>query len=392
MKHLKKILAAVLSVVLVLSFCACEFHEKNELVATVGKTPIGSELYIMYLMQADTEFKGKIDDSIKAANGTAISNTADYYEKTLDGKDSDQWLADKTMMYLKEYAWTVETFESLGLTLNEEQKQAVDSYVYTYWDYYGNSVQYESYGISEDAFRLYWEQLVKKEAIFNYYYDEKGIQEVSKDDIFKNITENYIQAETITIGIVDEKGAKLTGEKLAAEQNKAKDYVDRFNKGEATIGKLNEEYSGKTTSSTTSTTASTQSATSALATSSAAVSSGATEDEEIKSKYADAMFFNSEDQDTTVYDKLKEIIAKDDFVGYDKAAYFETDTSIVVYVVRDMSTDKEFVMDQYKVTALHNLKDTDFTKIISDALAKLTVAAESTIGRYRATNFLTEEE
>ncbi len=390
MKHLKKIIAAVLSVVLVLSFCACEIHEKNELVATIGKTPIGSELYIMYLMQADTEFKSGVDTAIKEANGTAITNTEDYYEKTLDGKDSDQWLADKTMMYLKEYAWTAETFDSLGLTLNEDQTKSVDSYVYTYWDYYGNSVQYEEYGISKEAFRLYWEQLVKKEAIFNYYYDEGGKQEVSKDDIFKNITENYIQAETITISILDENGTKLTGDKLTKEQDKAKDYVDRFNKGEATIGKLNDEYSGKTTSSTASSTVA--STVSTASTVSDAVSSGSAEEEEIKSKYADAMFFTSEDQDPTVYDKLKGIIAKEDFVGYDKAAYFETDSSIVVYVVRDMNTDKEFVMDQYKVAALHNLKDTDFQKILSDGMATLTVVAESTIGRYRAKNFLTEEE
>lgn len=391
-KHLKTILAAVLLVAVVFSFCACEFHSKNEKVATIGNTEIGSELYLMYLMQADNEFKSGVDEAISSANGTKISDTAKYYEQTLEGKTSEQWIADKTMTFIKEYAWTVETFTSLGLTLDNEQIQTVDSYVYTYWDYYGNSAQYESYGISKEAFRLYWEQLVKKEAIFNYYYDEGGKNEVSKDDIFKNIMDTYIQAETLSVSILDENNTKLTGEKLEAKKALAEDYVTRFNDGTATIGQLSKENSGEVTSSTTSA-ASSASGTSSVTSDSSAntTSSNSSEEKEIKTKYEDAKFHSEDDTDAEIYKKLKELIAKEDFVGYDKAAYYETDTAFVVYVVRDINSDKEYAMETYKVSTLHALKDTEFEKMMTDAMAALTVTTESSISRYTAETFLTEE-
>ncbi|MGN1080544.1 MAG: hypothetical protein ACI4QV_00470, partial [Acutalibacteraceae bacterium] len=76
---------------------------------------------------------------------------------------------------------------------------------------------------------------------------------------------------------------------------------------------------------------------------------------------------------------------------YDTAFVVTTDSGVMVYVVRNMDLDREYLLETYTTTALHNLKDDAFEEVKTagkDELAVKTV--KSLVKRYKPEN-ITEQ-
>ena len=92
MKNLKRIIAAALVSVMALSFTAC--HKKDETAVTVGKVKFTSAYYMCALINADSEAKSKVKESLSDSDS---KTDIDYYSKKVEDKDFVKWVKDTAL-------------------------------------------------------------------------------------------------------------------------------------------------------------------------------------------------------------------------------------------------------------------------------------------------------
>jgi hypothetical protein len=147
---------------------------------------------------------------------------SECFDQEIDGKDFKTYVKDTALENTKEFAAVNAKFDELGLELSEEDLQTISDNVSSAWEYSGDL--YEAEGISKDSLTQCYQLSYKRSAIFDYYYAEGGIEEVSDDDIQTYVNENYMRYKCVSI-------AKSTNEDedAAAEENEElKTLVDGY--------------------------------------------------------------------------------------------------------------------------------------------------------------------
>ncbi len=222
-KMTKRAMAAVLCGAIALTACSCGSNTTTAL--TIDGTEIPAGVYICYQMDALGEAQ-----TVLAEEQPDLDMTAEGFDikaHTIEGKNAEEWVKDKTIELCRSYVATNRLFDEYGLSLTAEQNAEINKYVTSTWteeNFYAQYIYgvdiigeyYESLGVSEKSFKEIYTNSYKQEAVFTHLYGEGGSLEVSAAEIDAKIVSDY---SLVLYFMVD------------PEYGKAQDYVDMLNSG-----------------------------------------------------------------------------------------------------------------------------------------------------------------
>lgn len=204
MKKFIKAICLVLSLVFVLSLAAC--HPKGEVAVTSGNYEITSAMYSYYLVMADSEAKGIIN------NDKNIDKTVrgfSYYTQKIGDKPFVDYVKELALNNcLKHIAYEKLSAES-GVALTSSEKTNASNQANYYWNYYGYGAVYEANGISYDTYVKIMENSALANSYFNSIYDTKGSNPVKSEELQKALDENYVAAYLLTKDYSNEENADV---------------------------------------------------------------------------------------------------------------------------------------------------------------------------------------
>lgn len=338
MKAIKRITALVLVALMTLSLSAC-IHKKDEVAVTVKDVKFTSAYYMCALVNAKAEAQQKVSESDSLSdeekNGT---KTIDYFSKKIDKKKFSDWVEDRAIEMLKEIAAYKLLCKENKLELTKEQKDEAAQAVSYYWDNYGYSQYFEPNGVSRDTYAKYTEDSYYSEVYFQSIYGKEGNKAIKIEDVNKNITDNYILIDQISITYEE----NATDDAKANNKKTLEAYADEIKKGKKTfidIYKAHNEIKDEENTSTA--------------------------EGEVKPINTYASVFGAKDTsfESEYYDTFKKY-------EYDTPTVLENNekTGVMLVIKRDISKDKYF-MDYLDNFARHSIADEDFEKEV-DAYAK----------------------
>lgn len=217
-----KAVCLVLSLVFIFTLSAC--HPQGEVAVTSGKYEITSAMYSYYLVMADSEAKGIINndkDIDKTVKGFS------YYNQKIEGKPFVDYVKDLALNNcLKHIAYEKLSAEN-KVALTDTEKSNVTNQASYYWNYYGYGVVYEANGISYNTYTKILENSALANSYFNSIYDTEGTNPVKSEELQKALDENYVAAYLLTKDYSNEENADVKKIKETFEG-----YKDRLLKGE----------------------------------------------------------------------------------------------------------------------------------------------------------------
>jgi hypothetical protein len=137
------------------------------------------------------------------------------------------WIQDTATKDVEMYLEVLKQFDDLGLTLTDDQTSTIDSITDAYWEYY--SEYYTQNGIGKESFKDINTFSYKRDAVFNYYYGEGGVEEVDEQELKDYYEENNARVKYICLNSTDSDGNFLEDDM----KSMAEDYVKRANDGES---------------------------------------------------------------------------------------------------------------------------------------------------------------
>lgn len=230
---LKKAAALCLALCLCLQLTAC-YSEENTWAAKAGDNvmPIGG--YIYYITSAFTDAVNR------------VPATDQVLKSKIDGQDAEEWIKARAQEYLGAYYYVQGQFDALGLTMTEEDQQAVDNGAASAWSYYKDA--FEGIGISEESFKkAYAEYNVKFRLVLLALYGEGGEKALSESEMKEYYLENYDAYEYMYVSKSknDEDGnsVAITDEEHEELLKNLNIYADEVTSGSLTLGEAYTEYS-----------------------------------------------------------------------------------------------------------------------------------------------------
>lgn len=355
MKIIRKILALVMASLMVMSLTAC-LHKKGEIAVTVGDVRFTSAYYMCALINANYEAQSKVYEEL---SDEEKKEEIDYFSKKIDKKKYSDWVEDRAIEMLKEIAAYKTICKENKLELTKEKKEEVEEAVGYYWDSYGYSAIFEPNGVSRDTYAKYMEDGYFSELYFDYIYGKEGTKAIKIEDVNKNIIDNYILVDEITIN--HDENAK--DEDKAANKAKLEGYAKEIKNGKKTfidIYKAHNEIKDEETQET-------------------------EETDEVKAINTYANILGKEDTD----------FVSENFDAYNKYEFDavqvvenEGKTAVSLVIKRDISKD-QYYMDYLDNYARHSIADEDFEKEISDYAEKLKVDVSSyAVGQFKVENIV----
>lgn len=229
MKVWKKALTGFLAGCLMLSMTACS---DTTWVFDYDGEKIPSGVYLEMTMEAY--------DS--AADHEDIdSEITDMFQQTLDGKNAKQWIIDEARKLADNYIAIQHKFDELGLTLSEEDLDTINAGVEMVWKSY--SELYEKNGVGKNSYQLALTNGTKMQKVFDKYYAEGGLEEVSEADLKEYYNENFVNVNVFTVSLST--GDDLTDEQKADNEARlasVDEYVTTLNNGSQTFNEVRDAY------------------------------------------------------------------------------------------------------------------------------------------------------
>lgn len=357
MKVIKRILAVVLVLVVVLSMSAC-IHKKDEIAVTVGNVEFKAAYYLCALINADMEAKQKVQENETQAAEEGVNEEIDYFSKKIDGKKYVNWVEDTAIENLGNIAAYKTLCKEKKIKLTTEKKNEAEEMSSYYWTSYGYSALFEPNGVSETTYKDYMLDSYYAEEYFQYVYGEKGTKALKKADVKKEIADNYILVDVLQTNYTEE----MSDADKKAAKAKLQDYADAINAGEKTYDEVYREFNN--------------------------INEEETEDKTENSKddkktadpinkYATVMGAegtNFESEDYATYRKYK--------VDTPKVVEPEDKSGVKLVIKRSISKD-EYYMDSLDTYARHTLADEDFKKEIKEYVNGM----ETKINKYAISEF-----
>lgn len=233
MKTVKRITALLIVLVLTFSLSAC--HKQGEVAVASGDYEITSAMYSYYLVMADIEAKGIIDNDTENYDTTA--QNFDYLKQTIDGKkytDYVKELALKNCLTAIAYRKLCDENE---LELDTDTIANAEYTVSYYWSYYGYSEIFPENGVGYDTYLEGVKNDYFGDAYFMHLYDEGGEKAVSSDELQNVLDENFAAAYILnydysseTDADVDSIVSKMEGYKTRLANGESfKDIYNEYN-------------------------------------------------------------------------------------------------------------------------------------------------------------------
>lgn len=372
MSILKKLSAVLVCASIALSLTAC--GESTTWGARINDTELKAGIYIYYSMDSYYDATSKLEEGV-----------TDVFSATIDGKNGEQWIMDNATLKMQEYVAVEEKFNELGLTLSDEDVASVKNFSEQMWQYYGQV--YEDFGISKDTNTDISINGLKKEAIFDYYYNTDGIEEVPMKDVENYISENDAYINYIKMDLKDGEGNLLKSDGKAEVEKMANNYIERAKNGED-FNALNAEYTAyyaKLVADAKAKQEADNSETNTIeATESTAQSDGTTD-----TTPTDTSTVITKDSTTPSAAVVSKVF--DGSLSFGDVVLIKEDE--VYYVVSYMNIlDKEGYVDSEKKTVLHALKDEEFDTIVTSWTDDQNVEInEKAYKRYDARKFVSKE-
>ena len=170
----KKLAATVVAAAAAVSCVGCG----NQALAyplTIDGVKIKAGIYIYYSYQAYTEATSTIQ---KQNSDLDTTDEEVVKAQTIDGKDAETWIKDRTMEYCKEFVAIQKDFDAKGLELSTEQANQVKNYISSAWDSSGKT--FEKNGIAESSVQDIFLSTYKEQELFQHYYGVDGEKALRK--------------------------------------------------------------------------------------------------------------------------------------------------------------------------------------------------------------------
>lgn len=372
----KKTVAAILGGTLALTVCGCGNSPSSAL--TIDGENVRAGIYIYYQMSA-------LDDAITVLEEEQpdLDMYAEDFvleDQTVEGINIEEWVENKTVDYCRQYVAINKLFDEYGLSLSDEDTAQIKSTVNSVWTeeniyaqyIYGVDVMgeyYESLGIGQESYKDVATANYKRSDIFEYLYKEGGSLEVSADELTAKVVSDYALVLSLEIdaevGTPESYLEMLNGGMSFAEVHQT------YNKDDALKG-IEEDMAEAEANGTEYTGTLPEDLEVALA-----------DEADLKTIVAHDSTTPSESYVTEVFAMTAgeaKIITVSETTTADDGT--ET-TTFSYYLVKrlDISADEE-VLDEYKDTALHELKDDEFDTTIETTGAAYSVIKDSSIKKY----------
>ena len=212
MKTIKKITAAVLGLTIAASFAAC--GENTAIVANYGSHELAAGVYIINQQNAYFELSDDV-----------IDTETDVWSKTKDGMTAEEYINATAKKESAEHLAIMSKFDELGLEWTEIDEDGVMSLAEYYYGSEAYGALYTENGVSVNSVKEVFEKNQKYDAIFNAYYGDGGLEEVSQKELEKAFEEKYARVYYIPVTLKDGEGNLLKGTDKTDRINMAKDYV-----------------------------------------------------------------------------------------------------------------------------------------------------------------------
>ena len=143
-------------------------------------------VYSWFLVQA-------YDDACKINGGKS-----EVWEHDIEGKNAEEWIAEKAKSYAKEYLAVEQQFDLKKMELTEEEEETLDATVERYWNELGYGRYYAEYEITEDDFSHVLENNNKMSKLYVQERDELKT-EVTQKEIASYIEEHGSLVQYIAV-------------------------------------------------------------------------------------------------------------------------------------------------------------------------------------------------
>ncbi|MCH5192848.1 MAG: hypothetical protein J1F11_02730 [Oscillospiraceae bacterium] len=347
----------------------------------------------------DTSWGAKIDGSILRAGimiyyqSNEISQAYSYMSETdtnvLDITIEDQpardWINAKVEKDMREYAAVESKFDELGIVFQNNEAERATLNADQWWEYLGD--YYENLGVSKQSFLDTSLNSTKRSAIFDYYYGENGEKAVSDDEIKDYLKENYARIKYIRMELKDGEGNILKTDGKAEIKEMAEGYIERAKGGES-FEKISDEYDDYYAALVEAAAAAENNDTSSEG--GAAVvtiggpneESGTTDTGDSSEKNYDTPNYGTVVNKDSTYPAAAVIEKAFEMSDGEYVYVEEYETAYIIYKM-DLFADEDY-FENNRISAVHNLKDDEFSDMISGWTSSQNVVINTdAVNRYK---------
>ncbi|MCI6496879.1 MAG: hypothetical protein MSA01_07520 [Anaeromassilibacillus sp.] len=262
MKAIKKITAAFLAVLMIMSISGCSTKPEWSYKVDDNEVQIGVYIYALYTAYNQAASYASSAEGYDAEKSFLNLTITDDDGETAVAKD---WIVDTAKELTKNILTIEEEFEARGLTLTAEDEAAAKESADNDWNlgpYYDMYLAYgmmptpyknilEPYGVSYESFeRASYMASAKQTALFEEIYINDEETAVSTEDLTNYFTENYTSYSYLSVRLADsatdDAGSTtytaMSDEDIAEIESTLQGYADNINNGAGTFAEQMVEY------------------------------------------------------------------------------------------------------------------------------------------------------
>ena len=262
MKAIKKITAAFLAVLMIMSISGCSTKPEWSYKVDDNEVQIGVYIYALYTAYNQAATYASSAEGYDAEKSFLNLTITDDDGETAVAKD---WIVDTAKELTKNILTIEEEFEARGLTLTAEDEAAAKESADNDWNlgpYYDMYLAYgmmptpykdilEPYGVSYESFeRASYLASAKQTALFEEIYINDEETAVSTEDLTNYFTENYTSYSYLSVRLADsatdDSGSTtytaMSDEDIAEIESTLQGYADNINNGAGTFAEQMVEY------------------------------------------------------------------------------------------------------------------------------------------------------
>lgn len=262
MKAIKKITAAFLAVLMIMSISGCSTKPEWSYKVDDNEVQIGVYIYALYTAYNQAASYASSAEGYDAEKSFLNLTITDDDGETAVAKD---WIVDTAKELTKNILTIEEEFEARGLTLTAEDEAAAKESADNDWNlgpYYDRYLAYgmmptpyknilEPYGVSYESFeRASYMASAKQTALFEEIYINDEETAVSTEDLTNYFTENYTSYSYLSVRLADsatdDAGSTtytaMSDEDIAEIESTLQGYADNINNGAGTFAEQMVEY------------------------------------------------------------------------------------------------------------------------------------------------------
>jgi hypothetical protein len=236
----KKIAAGLLALSLAIGMVGCA---DTKWMMEIDGEKVSSGMYIYFAMEAFYN----ATNAIKAEDAEFDpTKKKDVQDAVFNNQKLEDYVKEQGVKQLRNYAATVKKFKDLNLSLDSDTQAELKEQIDSYWDSYQENMIEN--GIGKETIKKVLTCSYYNQEIFEAYYYEDGIENVTETDLQTYYVDNYARIKMITINFQDAGGNTLIGTAKEPITELANKYLARIKSGELDFDEAMSEYSSVSSS------------------------------------------------------------------------------------------------------------------------------------------------